>query len=69
MDIFGTFYEKKLQKLNLKEFRVEKEIKRKDNKLYAKWKGCDNSFISWVDEKDIVEMSEYFPETIFFEEN
>ena len=58
MDIFGTFYEKKLQKLNQKEFRVEKEIKRKGDKLYAKWKGCDNSFISWVDEKDIVEMSE-----------
>ena len=69
MDIFGTFYEKKLQKLNQKEFRVEKEIKRKGDKLYAKRKGCDNSFISWVDEKDIVEMSEYFPETIFFEEN
>ena len=32
-DIVGTFYEKKKQKTNQKEFRVEKVIKRKDNKL------------------------------------
>ena len=34
----GTFYEKELQKTNQKEFRVEKVIKRKGNKLYVKWK-------------------------------
>ena len=32
-DIVGKFYEKKKQKTNQKEFRVEKVIKRKDNKL------------------------------------
>ena len=32
-DIAGKFYEKKKQKTNQKEFRVEKVIKRKDNKL------------------------------------
>ena len=32
-EIVGTFYEKELQKTNQKEFRVEKVIKRKDDKL------------------------------------
>ena len=37
--IVGTFYEKELQKKNQEEFRVEKVIKRKGDKLYVKWKG------------------------------
>ena len=36
--IVGTFYEKELPKTNQKEFRVEKVIKRKGDKLYVKWK-------------------------------
>ena len=32
-------------------FRVEKVIKRKDDELYAKWKGYDNSFNSWINKK------------------
>ena len=36
VEIVGTFYEKELQKANQKEFRVEKLIKRKDDKLYVK---------------------------------
>ena len=32
------FDEKELQKTNQKEFRIEKVIKRKGNKLYVKWK-------------------------------
>ena len=35
----GTFYEKELQKANQKQFRIEKVIKRKGDKLYIKWKG------------------------------
>ena len=50
----GTFYEKELQKQNQKGFRVEKVIKRKDNKIYVKWKYYDNSYHSWIDKKDIV---------------
>ena len=50
-EIVGTFYEKELQKLNQNEFRIEKVIKRKDDKLYAKWKGYDNSCSSWIDKK------------------
>ena len=53
-EIFGTFYERELQKTNQKEFRIGKIIKRKGNKLYVKWKGFDNSFNSWIDKKDIV---------------
>ena len=50
-DIFGTFYEKELQKTNQTEFRIEKVIKRKGDKLYVKWKGYDSSFNSCIDKK------------------
>ena len=52
--VVGSFYEKELQKTNQKEFRIEKVIKRKENKLYIKWKGYNNSFNSWIDEKDLI---------------
>ena len=52
--IIGTCYEKELQATNQPEFRVEKGIKRKGDKLYVKWKGYDNSLNSWIDKKDIV---------------
>ena len=51
--VIGTFYEKELQKTNQKEFRIEKVLKRKGDKLYVKWKGYDNSFNSWINKKDI----------------
>ena len=38
-EIKGSFYEKELQKTNQKEFRIEKIIKKKSDKLYVKWKG------------------------------
>ena len=53
-EIIGTFFEKELQKTNQHEFRIEKVIKKKDDKLYAKWKGYNNSFNSWIDKKDIL---------------
>ena len=59
-EIIGTFYEKELQKTNQEEFRIEKVIRRKGDKLYVKWKGYDNSFNSWTDKKDY-KMSQYFP--------
>ena len=37
-EIIGTFYEKELQKTNQKEFRIEKVIKRKGDKLYVNGK-------------------------------
>ena len=50
-EIIGTFYEKELQKSNQEEFRIEKVIRRKGDKLYVKWKGYDNSFNSWIDKE------------------
>ena len=50
-EIIGIFYEKELQKTNQEEFRIEKIIKKKDDKLYVKWKRYDNSFNSWIDKK------------------
>ena len=45
-EIIGTFYENELQDTRQNEFRIEKAIKRKGDKLYVKWKGYDNSFNS-----------------------
>ena len=35
-EVIATFYEKELQKTNQEEFRIEKVIKKKGNKLYVK---------------------------------
>ena len=53
-EIIGSFYEKELQKINQKEFRIEKILKTKGNKLYVKWKGYNDSFNSWTDKKDLI---------------
>ena len=57
-DIVGTFYKKqfkkKKKKKNQNEFRVEKFIKRKGDKLYVKLEGYNKSFNSWIDKKGIV---------------
>ena len=52
--ITGSFYKQELQKINQKEFRIEKVLKRKGDKLYVKWKGYDNRFNSWIDKKDLI---------------
>ena len=54
-EIIGTFYEKELQKTNQQEFRIEKVIKKKGDKLYVKCKGYDNLFTSCIDKKDLIE--------------
>ena len=56
--IVGTFHKKELHKANQKEFRIEKVMKKKGDELYAKWKGYNNLFNSWIDKKN---MSKYFP--------
>ena len=53
-EIIGSFYEKELQKPNQKEFRIEKVIKKKGNKLYVKWKGYNNFFNSCIHRKDLL---------------
>ena len=53
-----------MRKANQEKFRIEKVLKRKDDKLYIKWKGYDNRFNSWINKKDlIIKMSEYFPKS------
>ena len=53
--ISGTIYEKELQKTSQEEFRIEKAIKRKGNKIYVKWKSYNNSFNSWIDQVSLVQ--------------
>ena len=53
-EVVWTFCEKELQKASQEEFRIEKVIKIKGDKLYVKWIGFDNCLNSWIDKKDIV---------------
>ena len=53
-EISESFYEKELQKINQKDFRIEKILQKKGDKLYVKWKGYGNSFNSWINKKDIL---------------
>ena len=48
------FIKKELQQTSQQEFRIEKVIKRKGDKLCVKWKGYDNSFNSWIDKKELI---------------
>ena len=56
-EIKGTFYEPELQKTSHELFRIEKVIKRGKKKSLVKWKGYSDDFNSWVDNKDIVNIS------------
>ena len=56
-EIQGTFYEPELQKTSQQLFRIEKVIKRGKKKSLVKWKGYSDDFNSWVDNKDIVNIS------------
>ena len=53
-EIIRTFSERELQKTDQQKFRMEKVMKKKDDKLYVKWRGYDSSFNSWIDKKDLV---------------
>ena len=53
-ETIGIFYEKELQKTSQEEFRIEKVIKRKGEKVYVKWKGYDNLFNSWINKASLV---------------
>ena len=56
-EIRGSFYEPDLQKTSQQLFRIEKVIKRGKKKSLVKWKGYSDDFNSWVDNKDIVNLS------------
>ena len=53
-ELLEHFTKKNCQKTNQKEFRVEKVIKRKGDELYVKWKGYNNLFNSWIDQKSYI---------------
>ena len=55
--ITGTFYEPELQKTIQELFRIEKVIKRGKKKSLVKWKDYSDDFNSWLDNKDIVNIS------------
>ena len=56
-EITGTFYEPKLLKTSQELYRIEKVIKRGKTKSLVKWKVYSDDFNSWVDNKDIVNIS------------
>ena len=56
-EIKGTFYEPELQKTEQQVFRIEKIIKKEKGKSLVKWKGYDKKFNSWVDNKDLIDLS------------
>ena len=53
-EIVGMFYKWELQETNQKEFKVKKVVKRKEDKLYVKWKGYNSSFNSWIGKKNSI---------------
>ena len=63
--LVGYFMKKNYEETNQKEFRTEKVIKKKCDKLYVKWKGCDNSFDIWIDKKKYSIVLLYKNEPIF----
>ena len=54
-EITRTFYEKERQKTNQQEFRIEKVIKIKGNKLHVNCKNYDNLLNGWICKKDLVQ--------------
>ena len=52
--LLECFTKKNCKKTNQKEFRIEKVIKRKGDKLYVKWKGNNNLLNCCIYKKDIV---------------
>ena len=51
-----VFMKKESQKIKntTDEYIIEKIIKTKNNKLFVKWSGYNNSFNSWIDKNDII---------------
>ena len=55
-EIQGTFYDQELQKTSQQIFRIEKVIRRRDNKSLVKWLGYPDSMNSWVDNNDLIDL-------------
>ena len=55
-EIIGSFYEPELQKTQQETFRIEKVIRKKGYKALVKWLGYPESFNSWVDASEIINL-------------
>ena len=53
--LLERFMKKNCKKTNQKEFRVEKVIKRKGNKLYVKWKNYNSLIVEMIKRHNINE--------------
>ena len=50
--IAGGFYEQELVKVKYPDvYLLEKVLKRRNNQIYVKWLGFDNSNNSWIDKE------------------
>lgn len=55
-NIRGSFYEPELQKTHQDTFRIEKVLRKQGNKVLVKWLGYPDSFNSWIDSKDVINL-------------
>ena len=56
-EIQGSCYEQELQKTSQSTFRIEKVLKRQEDKSLVKWMGYSKSFNSWIDTKSILKLA------------
>jgi len=55
-EIVGTFYEQELQKTTQEIYRIEKVIRKHGKKSLVKWLGYPETFNSWVDNEDLINL-------------
>ena len=49
--LLELFVKKNCKKTNQNKFSIGKVTQKKDDKVYVKWKGYNNSFSNWIDKK------------------
>ena len=52
----GSFYELELKKTSHDVLRIEKVLKRKEDKSLVKWVGYSDTINSWIDTKSMVKL-------------
>ena len=57
-EVKGTFYEPELQKSKQQIYRIENVIKEENGRSLVKWKGYDKKFNSWVNNEDLIDLSQ-----------
>ena len=55
--IVGSFYEPELKKTSQDIFRIEKVLEKRGHiKVLVKWLGYPDSFNSWIDAEDVIDV-------------